>query len=104
MLFIQEDELQFLEAKKESLSNDPQVRLFYYQRGDVQIFSQIAWEFVFLKIGYLPLSQNAEEFFKELTPVQHAVELLASDWRDAGKGVVSNLLNNFFLLNAPSTN
>ena len=100
LLFIQEDELQFLEAKKESLSNDPQVRLFYYQRGDVQIFSQIAWEFVFLKIGYLPLSQNAEEFFKELTPVQHAVELLASDWRDAGKGVVSNLLNNFPLLNS----
>jgi hypothetical protein len=99
VLFIDEDEHRFLQSKQLSLAQDPKVRIFYYAEGDEGIFSTIAWEFVFLKMSCLPSSDpRAALFFKQLEHFQHAATLLASDVRDMGEKVLSNLISNLPLL------
>jgi hypothetical protein len=95
LIFVEEDEEVFLQAKQLPLAKDPQVRLWFYKEGDQAIFSQIAWEFLFLKMAYVPLFEGrGVDFFKELEHFQNAATLLASDWRDRGEQVLRNLVHN----------
>lgn len=90
LVFIEEEEKTFLRAKQLPLSADPKVRLYYYQKGNSELLRQIAWEFLYLKIGYC----GDEAFFRELATFQTAAFTLASDWSDRGEKVVRNLLRN----------
>ncbi len=96
LIFIEEDEALFLKAKGWPLAKDPKVRLLFYKKGDVEIFQQIAWEFVFLRFGYS--SEQGEEFFAQLEHYHRGVDLLASDCEDMGVQVLSNALNNLAAL------
>jgi hypothetical protein len=102
LVFVEEQEELFLKAKNLWLKNDPQVRLFYWQRGDEGIFQQIAWEFVFLRFGYaLPKphkKQAAQEFFNAMEHFHLGVDLLASDSEDMGVKVLKNVLKNLSVL------
>src|SRR5690242_4253182 len=101
LVFIEADEAAFLRAKEYPLARDPQVRLLFYSEGDQGIFSTIAWEFLFLKMAYLPSSDpKAAAFFQELASFEHGVTLLASDWKDMGERVCSNLLHNMEFLSS----
>lgn len=95
VIFVDDDEHRFLHSKQLALAKDPKVRLFYYAEGDEGIFPAIAWEFLFLKMSYVPSSApRAAVFFKQLEHFHHAVTLLASDVRDMGERVLSNLAGN----------
>lgn len=92
LIFVEEDEERFLSAKELPLAKDPKVRLFFYKKGDVEIFQQIAWEFVFLRFGYS--SEEGEEFFAQLEHYHRGVDLLASDCEDMGVKVLTNAIRN----------
>jgi hypothetical protein len=94
LVFIEEEEEMFLRAKQLPLAHDPKVRLFYHQKGSVELLRQIAWEFLYLKIGYFASSEEGKAFFQELSTFQTAAFTLASDWSDRGEKVVYNLLRN----------
>ncbi len=98
LVFIEEREDLFLRTKDFSLKSDPKVRLFYWKRGDEEIFQQIAWEFVFLRFGFAypePQSkQAAQEFFITLEHYHRGVDLLASDSEDMGVKVLKNAMKN----------
>lgn len=102
LVFIEEQEELFLKAKGHRLANDPNVRLFYWKRGEEEIFQQIAWEFVFLRFGYALLDvhfkQAAEDFFISLEHYHRGVDLLASDSEDMGVKVLKNVFKNLTLL------
>ena len=102
LIFIEEREELFLKAKEAAFAKDPKVRLFYYKRGDEEIFQQIAWEFVFLRFAYAevsaPLRGEAEEFFLQMEHYHRGVDLLASDSEDMGLKVLSNAMKNLFVL------
>ncbi|HEY2811634.1 MAG TPA: 6-hydroxymethylpterin diphosphokinase MptE-like protein [Rhabdochlamydiaceae bacterium] len=102
LIFVEEEERLFLQAKQWPLAQDPQVRLFFYARENQEIFSQIAWEFLFLKMAYVSAdADSSTPFFAQLEHVQNAAALFASDWRDKGEKVLSNHLRNlFFFSNA----
>jgi hypothetical protein len=98
LVFIEEQEEVFLRAKESSLSKDPKVRLFYWKKGDEEIFQQISWEFVFLRFGYAVLESHntevAHEFFTRLEHYHRGVDLLASDCEDMGLKVLTNAIKN----------
>jgi hypothetical protein len=102
LVFIEEQEELFLKAKELSLKNDPKARLFYWKRDDEEIFQHIAWEFVFLRFGYvLPephLRQAAQDFFIALEHYHRGVDLLASDSEDMGVKVLKNAMKNLSVL------
>jgi hypothetical protein len=102
LVFVEEREELFLKAKDLLLAKDPKVRLFYWKRGDEEIFQQIAWEFVFLRFGYAlsesHFKQTAQEFFIPLEHYHRGVDLLASDSEDMGLKVLTNALRNLAVL------
>ncbi len=102
LVFIEDQEELFLKAKGLPLAKDPKVRLFYFKKGDEEIFQQIAWEFVFLRFAYaIPegFSQGtAQEFFHQMEHYHRGVDLLASDCEDMGLKVISNALKNLSAL------
>lgn len=72
---------------------------------DEEEYKRIAWDFLFLQFTYLPLSCYAEEervlaekIFQKMAHVQEGVFLLASDYKDFGKQITANFLNNLSLL------
>jgi hypothetical protein len=92
LVFIEEEQERFLQAKQHPLMQDPRVRLFF--RTSTLCY-QIAWEFLFLKMGYLANGEKkAEAFFKELQEFQRGVELVAADWSDLGERIFRNVLRN----------
>jgi hypothetical protein len=102
LVFIEEREELFLKAKDLALKNDPKVRLFYWKSGDEEIFQHIAWEFVFLRFGFVspePHSkQAAQDFFITLEHYHRGVDLLASDSEDMGVKVLKNVMKNLSAL------
>jgi hypothetical protein len=102
LVFIEEQEELFLRTKDLPLKADPKVRLFYWKRGDEEIFQQIAWEFVFLRFGYVfpepQLRQAAQDFFITLEHYHRGVDLLASDSEDMGVKVLKNAMKNLSVL------
>ena len=102
LIFIEEREELFLKAKEAAFAKDPKVRLFYYKRGDEEIFQRIAWEFVFLRFAYMevsaPIREDAEEFFLQMEHYHRGVDLLASDSEDMGLKVLSNAMKNLSAL------
>jgi hypothetical protein len=102
LVLIEPQEELFLRAKGSSLAQDPKIRLFYFKKGDEGIFQQIAWEFVFLRFGFAvadpTFQETAEECFLQLEHYHRGVDLLASDCEDQGLKVLSNAMNNLFLL------
>lgn len=94
LLFIEEDESAFLRAKQLKLAQNPKVRLFYHQKTSSDLLREIAWEFLYLKMGYFTTSEAGKSFFEELSSFQTAAHVLASDWSDCGKKIVSNLMHN----------
>ena len=97
LVFIEDQEELFLKSK-ESLSKDPKVRVFYWKKGDEEIFQHTAWEFVLLNFGYSVLdpqhTEHAHEFFVQLEHYHRGVDLLASDCEDMGLKVLSNAIKN----------
>ena len=102
LVFIEENEELFLKAKEQTFTKDPKVRLFYWKRGEEEIFQFIAWEFVFLRFGYALLGghfkQEAQDFFISLEHYHRGVDLLASDSEDMGVKVLKNALKNLTAL------
>ncbi len=98
LVFIEENEGAFLRAK----NLNPEMRLFYWKRGDEEIFQRIAWEFVFLRFGYAfadaHLKQEAQDFFTCLEHYHRGVDLLASDSEDMGVKVLTNAMKNLSAL------
>lgn len=98
LVFIEENEESFLNAKDTPLAEDPRVRLLYWKKGEEEIFQQIAWEFVFLRFGYAVLESSqaelAQHFFAQLEHYHRGVDLLASDCEDMGVKVLTNALAN----------
>lgn len=92
LLFVAEEQAHFLQAKQRPLMQDPRVRLFLHTPD---LCYQIAWEFLFLKMGYLADGgEKAEAFFKQLQEFQRGVELVAADWSDLGERVFRNVIGN----------
>ncbi len=102
IVFIEEEEELFLRAKELTVKNGPKVRLFYWKRDDEEIFQHIAWEFIFLRFGYiLPephYKQAAKDFFIPLEHYHRGVDLLASDSEDMGVKVLKNAMKNLSAL------
>lgn len=102
LVFIEEQEEQFLKAKELPFAKDPKVRLFYAEKGNEEIFQQIAWEFVFLRFAYAaplpPFQEAAEEFFLRMEHYHQGVDLLASDSEDMGVRVLANAMRNLSAL------
>lgn len=102
LVFIEGQEELFLKAKDFALAKDPRVRLFYWKRGDQEIFQHIAWEFVFLRFGYAlsdpGLKLAAHDFFISLEHYHLGVDLLASDSEDMGLKVLTNVIKNLAAL------
>ncbi len=100
IVFVEEDEQLFFKAK-ESIK-DSKTRLYYWQQANEEIFQVIAWEFVFLKFGYVTRdpqqTPRAQMFFSALEQYHRGVDLLASDCQDMGVRVLSNALNNLQFL------
>lgn len=98
LVFIEEQEEVFLKAKSLPFAKDPKVRILYWERSSEEIFHQIAWEFVFLRFGYIaPESsrkQAVEEFFTLLEHYHRGIDLLASDSEDMGLKVLKNVVKN----------
>ena len=99
LLFIEEDEQEFMRAKQLELAQNPKVRLFYHQKTNSDLLREIAWEFLYLKMSYFTASDVGKAFFAELKSFQTAAHLLASDWSDCGEKVIHNLLSNLSYLN-----
>ena len=72
------------------------MRLYFF--GGDEIFAQIAWEFLFLTCAHVCLadekSVQAARFFNRLESAMHTVNLIASDCRDMGQQVLTNLMRN----------
>ncbi len=102
IVFVEESEECFLQAKGLPLAKDPRVRLLYYKGGEEEIFQQIAWEFVFLRFGYYSEPSKdpeaARAFFLQLEHYHRGVDLLASDGEDLGFRVLTNAFKNLTLL------
>ena len=102
LVFIEEQEEVFLEAKESSLAKDSKVRLLYWKKGDEEIFQHIAWEFVFLRFSYAVCEPQqtliAQEFFAQLEHYHRGIDLLASDCEDMGLKVLSNAISNLQVL------
>lgn len=102
LLVVEDDEQKFLQSKECSFAKDPKVRILYYKIEDTEIFSHIAWEFVFLRFAYLsssPSLQNlAHNFFTQLEHFYTGVHLLASDCEDMGLKVLRNVVHNLAML------
>jgi hypothetical protein len=102
LIFIEEQEELFLRGKNLPFSKDPKVRIFYWKQGDEEIFNQIAWEFVFLRFGYISpgtdVKQSAEDFFTLLEHYHCGIDLLASDSEDMGLKVLKNVIKNLNVL------
>ncbi len=109
LLFIEEDEERFLKMKETSWAKDPKVRFYFYQEEDEELFKEIAWEFLFLKFGFLAapddLDRKREKMIAIFSTLEHyhrAIDLIASDFQDMGVKVIRNLLNNRVKLTASS--
>ncbi len=81
----------------QALFQDSRVRFVF--TGDEESFKQAAWEFVFLKFSYLALGpseqkKRAEELFSKMRHYQSGVHLVASDFRDFGVRILSNVYAN----------
>ena len=104
VVFIEGDETLFLKAKTSSLAEHPQVRIVYFSQNNPELFKQIAWEFVFLPFGYFVLEgasqERAQLCFAELEHCHQGVDLLASEYKDMGVRVLSNVLANLTALPA----
>lgn len=102
LVFIEESEEVFLAAKQLPFAQDSQVRLFFFKKGEEEIFQQIAWEFVFLRFAYaVPQShckEAAQDFFQLMEHYHRGVDLLASDCEDMGLRVLTNAINNLSAL------
>ena len=102
LVFIEEQEEVFLKAKEMPLAKDPKARLFYWKKGDEEIFQQISWEFVFLRFGYSVSEprhvETAHAFFMQLEHYHRGVDLLASDCEDMGLKVLTNAFKNLQML------
>jgi len=102
LIFLEEDEHLFLKAKSGALSDHPQVRILYYSKENLELFKQIAWEFVFLRWGYFVLEggcpERAQECFALLEQYHLRVDLLASEYQDRGLKVLSNVFSNLSLV------
>lgn len=102
LIFIEEEEELVLQAQALPLAKDPKVRLFYFKKGDEEIFQRIAWEFVFLRFAYAisdsSLKETAEEFFLLTEHYHRGVNLLASDCEDMGLRVLTNAMKNLSIL------
>lgn len=102
LVFIEEREELFLKAKELPLAKDQRVRLFYWKRGDEEIFQHASWEFVFLRFGYASLNpemnRSALDFFTQLEHYHRGIDLLASDSEDMGLKVLKNAIKNLSAL------
>lgn len=81
----------------QALFQDSKVRFLF--AGDEESFKQAAWEFVFLKFSYLALcppekKERADELFCKMQHYQSGVHLVASDFRDFGVRILSNVYAN----------
>ncbi|MBI3236919.1 MAG: motility associated factor glycosyltransferase family protein, partial [Chlamydiales bacterium] len=101
VVFLEEDEAHFLKMKESGLASDPQVRLLFYTAESEELFKEIAWEFVFLKIGFYARERDLAEkggkileLFAQVEHYHRAVELVASDFQDMGEKVLSNIAQN----------
>lgn len=97
LIFLEEDETRFLEMKEAPWAKDPKVRLFFYQEGQEELFKEIAWEFLFLKFSFLEPSESNERgsvLFAKVEYYHRAIDLVASDYRDMGVQVLSNMVRN----------
>lgn len=83
---------------RSSLLDDSRVR--HYLLSEVNqddVFKQIAWEFVFLSLGFHTESEcteRAKEIFSKITFFHTGVHLFASDYRDLGVRVLKNIFAN----------
>lgn len=102
VVFIEEDEALCLKAKTSPLAEHPRVRIFYFSQNHPELFKQIAWEFVFLSLGYFVLEgacqERAHACFTTLEHYHQGVDLLASEYKDRGVKVFSNALENLTAL------
>jgi hypothetical protein len=101
LVFIEDDEEHFLRMKNAPLSQDRKVRLYFYQDHSEELFTEIAWEFLFLKFTFAASSAYASvkeekmhELFSQLEYYQQGVNLLASDGQDMGVRVLKNTVAN----------
>jgi hypothetical protein len=85
------------EAHAHALFQNPQVRFVFAE--DEESFKQAAWESVFLKHSYRALCppekrERAEELFRKMEHYRSGVHLVASDFRDFGARILSNVYAN----------
>lgn len=86
-----------------SFQDDERVRHYVLSKShEEEIFKQIAWEFVFLNIGFYidreSDSDRAQEIFSKIHDFHRGVHLLASDYRDLGRRVLKNIFSNILHL------
>ncbi len=95
LVFIEEEESLFLKAKENPFFSGQRVRLFYLSE---EIISQLSWEFVLMRFGYVCEDPEREErasaFFARLEHFHRGVDLLASDSQDMGLRVLKNAYAN----------
>jgi hypothetical protein len=82
-----------------SFLSHPQVRLLSLHADEERI-EQLTWEFSFLSFEYKIFGkpkkiERAEKLFSQIENGRTSVHLIASDFRDLGKRVLSNYLTNF---------
>ncbi len=98
LLFIEDDEEQFLKMKESPWAKDPKVRIFFYQEENEELFKEIAWEFLFLKFAFHAAAENRGEKMVEIfSKVEHyhrGIDLIASDCQDMGVAVLKNIITN----------
>ncbi|NNM43736.1 MAG: motility associated factor glycosyltransferase family protein [Chlamydiae bacterium] len=84
------------------LSQIPQVICYSLTKeSEEQIYTSLAWKFVFLKFYFLSekkedseSEQRQKEIFSKLAHIQSAVHLVASEYTDLGKVVAQNIFEN----------
>lgn len=92
LVFFETDVQSFESALLLPLANDLKVRLVLCEE---ERFKEIAWEFLFLKFSYLfTQSEQMEAIFAQMEYYHRAVDLIASDYRDMGVSVLSNMFRN----------
>lgn len=71
----------------------PQIRHYYLtDENKEETYRKIAWEFVFLKFGYLSSSPESETIFAEIDLCKSAVHAIASEHADLGEDRFQNFL------------
>jgi hypothetical protein len=78
---------------------DEDARIRHYllsEHTEEETFKQIAWEFVFLEMGFqaTQYTERAKEIFSKISFFHMGVHLLASDYRDFGAKVLKNIFAN----------